>query len=284
MSVFDDLVRNAEKLTSQSRITTPTHKGSSVASPPISGTSAPIPFSVKADITPKGEVTSWLSLYRDPTTGEVYKDSYLDVTEVGFMTSSVKELEQKRKRTNDPYLLPYLNQHQRTEVIGGIKAISENAQGYAYTAQINLKVQKGREAFSLIEEKMLSGSSYGYDALRYWYEEQPQKGMFDEQGDRIRHLLEVKLHEISICTFPAHEYARVIGAKARGERKSIENKIAGLADKMGASFDALEKQLNSMHSAWPEMDWLENPYRSDSEVGEDITLLLHEIQQRVRRS
>ncbi len=267
MSVFDDLVTNAEKLTA--------HKAASaVLTKPVTPCiSAPVSFSLKSELNPKkGEITSYLAVYNDPTTGMPYLDSYQDYTEPGFMSKSIAQLNQARKRTNDPYLMLYLWQHNKNEIIGGVKDISEDSQGYFYVAQVNMKVQRGREAFALAEAKQIGGSSYGYD---------PQKFFFDEKKNR--HLVEVDVLETSLVSFPANPYATVVDAKSRYNTPQLASRIAVLADKMNASFDELERQFKSMHSAFPEFDWLKDADEYPGEIGLGITDLLVSIQKEMKR-
>ncbi len=119
------------------------------------------------------------------------------------MSASIKSLNTARKRTNNPYLTLYLWQHSKADVIGGVKDIVEDSQGVAYVAQINMAVQRGREAFALAEAKQIGGSSYGYNPKRYYYDEKDH-----------RHLVEVDILEASLVSFPANPHATVLDAKS----------------------------------------------------------------------
>ena len=184
------------------------------------------------------------------------------------MSKTIANLNQTRKQTNNPYLLLYLWQHDKHAPIGGIKGLTEDSQGVIYEAQINMNVQKGREAFALVEEQQVGGSSYGYDPVQHYY-----------TGD-IRHLKEVTLHEVSVVSFPANPHARTLSVKS--STNTTASRIDELAYKMNASFAELERQLKSMDSAFPEFDWLKDAHEYQSETGQDITALLIDIQRRMR--
>lgn len=153
-----------------------------------------------ADINAKkGIVTAYLTVYKWPD-GRDFVDPYLDVIHDGAFSKTINDLTMARKAKNYPYLCADLWQHDRKEVIGGIRALTSDSKGVIYEAQLLMGVQRAREALELAAEKMV-GSSFGYDAVR-----------FEHKGD-IRHLLEIRLHEISQVTFPANDIAPILDTK-----------------------------------------------------------------------
>ncbi len=56
-------------------------------------------------------------------------------------------------------------------------------------------------ALDMLEARVLA-SSFGYDAVKSFH-----------KGD-IRHLTEIRLHEVSAVTFPANPHARVLSVKS----------------------------------------------------------------------
>lgn len=169
-------------------------------------TSRPISFWLPeaykaADINPKqGLITAYLTVYNDPATGQPFVDPYLDIVVPGSFSKTINDLNSARSRKNNPYLCADLWQHDRRELIGGIRHLGEDSKGVIYEAQLLMSVQRARECFDLAEAKMI-GSSYGYDPIR-----------FEHKGD-IRHLLEIRLHEVSQVSFPANDLAPILDTK-----------------------------------------------------------------------
>ena len=145
----------------------------------------------------KGILSGYMTLFNSPVTGLPYVDTYLDVVEPGLCTKTIQELEQGMKYKNIDYLIPYLWQHKPEGIIGGVKHLGEDTKGVTFENHLARGVQQAEEALILLEQKMMAGISYGYDPIRYL-----------PQGGR-RHLKEIRLHELSQVTFPAHEYAAV---------------------------------------------------------------------------
>ena len=93
-------------------------------------------------------------------------------------------------------------QHDPCFPIGKWISVKEDERGLFVEGQIFLALEKGREAFLLLKEGVLDGLSIGYEIQNA----RPRK------GGRV--LSEVKLHEISLVTFPANTEARVLDVKA----------------------------------------------------------------------
>jgi HK97 family phage prohead protease len=118
------------------------------------------------------------------------KDSYNDIVEKGAFTKTLRE---KSK-------FPLLWQHNREEVIG-VAYLSEKPDYVEVKGELNLEIQRGKEAYALLKQGALNGLSYGYDVLDY-----------DIKGN-TRYLKEIKLYEVSLVTFPALEKANVVEVK-----------------------------------------------------------------------
>jgi HK97 family phage prohead protease len=167
-------------------------------------TSAPLPMAYKADVnTRKGIVTAYLSVYKDPATGQDFVDSYSDIIDYGCFSKTINDLNQARRAKNTSWLCPDLWQHDRKEPIGGIKGLTEDSKGVIYEVQLFLNLQRARDCLELCEKSAI-GSSFGYD---------PDEFYFSEGGD-IRHLKSVTLHEVSQVTFPANPHAPILGVKS----------------------------------------------------------------------
>jgi len=87
--------------------------------------------------------------------------------------------------------VPLLWQHDIKEVIG-LGLVEDSEKGLRITAQLNLEVQKAKEAYSLLQQKAINGLSIGHNVVK------------DEWKKGVRYLKELKLWEVSVVTFPAN--------------------------------------------------------------------------------
>lgn len=106
--------------------------------------------------------------------------------------------------------------HNRAELIGGWKDITENGAGLYVKGELNLKVQRGAEAYELMKAGHLASMSIGYRTKEYKDEKLGLK--------YIRRLLKVALYEISLTPIPMNTHAAVMGVKGIGgaEIQSLE--------------------------------------------------------------
>jgi len=160
----------------------------------------------------KGLIGGYLTLYNNPETAQPYIDPYRDVVCPGSFTKTIQELQHVKSNRSKEYLLPYLWQHNHSEIIGGVKHLAEDSQGVIFETQLAKGVARAQECFNLHEQGMPMGVSYGYDPIRAT----PQNG--------LRLLKEVALREVSSVTFPAHEFAGVTSLKARTFMDIMEDK------------------------------------------------------------
>lgn len=144
-----------------------------------------------------------------------------------------------------------------------------------YESKIALNTSKGREVYELAKEGVL-GTSYGYEPVV------TEKGTHPKTGAPVRILRKIAARELSAVVFPANPYA-IVHAKSRFTTSSHASRIDELAYKMNASFNELERQLTSMHSAFPEIDWLKDADEYSGEIGMGITDLLVSIRQEMKR-
>jgi len=128
-------------------------------------------------------------------------DSYGESVEKGAFDKSLKT-----------YGLPaMLLQHSSGDVIGVWTKAYEDDKGLVLEGEINLEVQKAREAYALAKQGALKGLSIGF----YTRESQ-----YDKDG--IRHLLDVELIEVSMVTFPANRAANITGVKSAAHKSERE--------------------------------------------------------------
>lgn len=121
------------------------------------------------------------------------EDSYGDIVMRGAFQSTLSKS-----------LPVMLWQHNADQPIGVWVTANEDQKGLYLKGEINLEVQAGREAYSLIKQKAIKGLSIGYVTEEEEYDH--MKG--------VRKLKKIKLVEVSIVTFPANTHANVIGWKS----------------------------------------------------------------------
>jgi uncharacterized protein len=120
-------------------------------------------------------------------------DSYGTVIDKGAFSRTLKN----RK---SPVRL--LWQHNSDQPIGVFTEMSEDNVGLKFTGQLNLEVQQGKEAYSLLKQGALDGMSIGFYIIS------------EQLTDNVTHFTEVKLREISIVTFPANEDATISSVRS----------------------------------------------------------------------
>ncbi len=111
-----------------------------------------------------------------------------------------------KTKNNKRYLMPLLWQHDVNQPIGGYLDLKEDTTGLWFDLEIDLDIQKGQEAYSGLKKQYIFQSSMGYDCLQSEY--------IKVDGDLVRDLLEVRLWEGSIVTFPMNTEAVVASVKS----------------------------------------------------------------------
>lgn len=140
-------------------------------------------FEIK-QLTDKGTFEGYASTF-----GNV--DLQDDVIEPGAFKKTISE--------RDSW--PLLWHHDPWEPVGLLTDAVEDTHGLAVKGELNLEVQRAREAYALLKQGALGAMSIGY------------KTVLQSFTGQVRRLLEVKLREVSLVTFPANELALVTGVK-----------------------------------------------------------------------
>lgn len=117
-------------------------------------------------------------------------DSYQDAVVRGAFSESISN--------RMPALLW---QHNSDFPIGIFTDVREDSLGLYVKGQLNLEVQKGREAYSLLKQGAISGLSIGFRTIE------------EESENDIRYLKKIDLWEVSLVTFPANQSATVTSVK-----------------------------------------------------------------------
>lgn len=120
-------------------------------------------------------------------------DSYGDVVDKGAFTKTISE---NKKR------IKLLFNHNANEPIGNILELNEDDVGLHFKAKLSLGVQRAREVLALMKDDVINTMSIGYDTIT------------EEWKDKIRHLKEVRLWDISPVTFAANPEAVITGVKS----------------------------------------------------------------------
>ncbi len=119
-------------------------------------------------------------------------DSYNDTVEPGAFKKTLKE--------NKAF--PLLWSHNPAEPLGIITG-EEDKKGLAISGDLNMEVAAAREKRALVAQGAIRGLSIGYEAVKWDF----------DKTDGVRHLKEIRLWEISICTFPADRAAQIARIK-----------------------------------------------------------------------
>jgi HK97 family phage prohead protease len=147
------------------------------------------------EVTDKGEFSGIASVYGIEDLGG-------DVVDKGAFTKTVSE---------NP-TIPILWQHDSHEVIGQGQ-VKEWQGKLMLTGTLDMEDPTAQKAFRKMKSRMITGLSIGYQAVKSTYQEVEDKF--------IRHLQEVKLHEVSVVTFPMLPEAQVTRTKQVENDKEI---------------------------------------------------------------
>ena len=97
-----------------------------------------------------------------------------------------------------------------TELIGRNMAARQDAKGLWVRGQINMDVQRGREAHSLAKQGAVKALSIGYQSI-------PDKTEHDAAGNRI--LKELKWFEYSLTPMPMNPAAEITSVKEHDSQR-----------------------------------------------------------------
>ncbi len=145
-----------------------------------------------ANLDEKGAFTGFASIYGNT-------DSYGDAVMPGAFTKTIQESGGE---------IPILYQHH--EPIGKGRLIDQQ-DGLSIEGNLILEVPTASSAYALAKAGVIKGLSIGYKTIK-------------DQWDHVkktRQLLEVKLYEVSLVTFPANPLATITGVKSADMRNAI---------------------------------------------------------------
>ena len=138
-------------------------------------------------------------------------DNHNDIIKKGAFRSTLKKGTGRIK---------LLWQHKQDEPIGTFSRIFEDEMGLYVEGKLLLGLQRGKEAYSMLKQGIVSGLSIGYSPLHYDVDQQ--------SGARI--LTDIELWEVSLVTFPANEAAGVTVVKSMAEKPATPTELIELQD------------------------------------------------------
>lgn len=177
------------------------------------------PFKIKS-VGESGTFAGYASIF-----GNI--DSYRDIVMPGAFTNTL----QQNSR------IKMLWQHRADMPIGGYTLAKEDETGLYVEGQINLDVEKGREAYALLKSGDVDGLSIGYRTVREEF----------NNNTLVNSLIEVDLREISVVTFPANDLSVVASVKSADEISTLSDvedfmRGRGLSHKEAKAVIALVKK------------------------------------------
>jgi uncharacterized protein len=84
----------------------------------------------------------------------------------------------------------------------GLISLSDSPQGLKAEGKLSMALQQAVDAYILLRDGVVKGLSIGFETIRSEF-----------KGD-VRQLLELKLFEVSLVTFPMNELATISGIKS----------------------------------------------------------------------
>jgi hypothetical protein len=169
------------------------------------------PFEIKA-MTAEGTFEGYAAIFDK-------KDALGEIIEKGAFDKTVKE--------GKPY--PMLWYHDARQPIG-IATLEIDDKGLKVKGELNLEVQAGKEKHALMKQKAIRGLSFGFKTVK------------DLWDGATRILKEVKLYEISPCTFGAQATALISSVKQWDEEKPFPNEHSARIKKPGLFADKTFKR------------------------------------------
>jgi HK97 family phage prohead protease len=157
------------------------------------------PFQAKDFDDEKGLVKGYLSTFDNI-------DDQGDRVRPGAFKRTLQNKYEYKKANDKRFLMPLLWQHDPNTPIGGYLSAVEDNIGLFVELELDLDVQKGKEAYSALKKGYVFQQSIGYDTIKSDY--------VKIDGKMIRDLVEIRLWEGSLVTFPANEEAIVTDVKS----------------------------------------------------------------------
>lgn len=137
------------------------------------------------------------------------KDSYGDVILKGAFKRSLADHRRNKSRPKMFW------QHDPSQPIGSWTELVEDSKGLLVTGQLNMDVQRGREAYALLKAGDIDGLSIGYRVVK----------ASEDETEQVLLLKELSLVEVSVVSQPANPLATVSAVKA-AELEDLRARLA----------------------------------------------------------
>ena len=178
------------------------------------------PFEIKA-LTEEGTFEGYAAVFDKP-------DAMNEVIDAGAFTKSLKEGDTR----------PILWYHDVRDPIG-MAELTVDSKGLKVKGQLNLEVQSAREKHALMKQGAVKGLSFGFQTVKdFW-------------NDKMRILKEVKLFEISPCTFQAHPKALITAIKSKPPK--VVEPPSGTPDEGKGIFTSVIEELEGKGKPHPHL-------------------------------
>ena len=155
--------------------------------------------------------TAAFELKREPDEGGSF-EGYASVFDVLDLGMDVVAKGAFTKSLSSGRRVKMLWQHSMADPIGVWDEVREDDRGLFVKGRLLKEVQKGRETMALLRAGAIDGMSIGYRTIE----------AMAEAGGRVRKLLEIELHEISIVTNPMLPSAVVTAVKSITTEREFE--------------------------------------------------------------
>ncbi|WP_245943267.1 HK97 family phage prohead protease, partial [Rhodovulum viride] len=165
----------------------------------------------------KGEIEGYASTFG----GEA--DSYGDIIAPGAFAESLAE---HAAKSTMPKMFW---QHDPWQPIGKWTSAVEDGKGLLVKGQLNMGVQRAREAYELLKAGDIDGLSIGYRVRSY---------ELDEEAE-MRTLTNLNLREVSIVSIGANENATIAAVKA-------ERRVTAVTEKLKAGDRLTEREFEDL--------------------------------------
>lgn len=156
-----------------------------------------------ADLKADGAIRGYASTFG----GE--PDAYGDIIAPGAFADSIAA---HRAKGRMPKMFW---QHDAREPIGSWRSMSEDDTGLVVEGQLNLEVQRAREAYALLKAGDIEGLSIGYRIVEFTRNEDEDTWTLDK----------LDLIEVSVVSVPANENASVADVKADRESEELLTRL-----------------------------------------------------------
>jgi uncharacterized protein len=111
--------------------------------------------------------------------------------------------------------VPILWQHDPAQPIG-VGKLKDTERGLQVDGELVLDMPTAKGAYAMLKKRVIRGLSIGFEIVK------------SKVVNGVRHLIEIKLHEVSLVTFPMNELAQVSAVKAEPDYAAIAAELKGV--------------------------------------------------------